>query len=65
MAAHNIGEATLWNAGARLMHAENPNGFDEVIIAVDMRRANHEACAACADMTARINQTVRCTIRLE
>ena len=57
-----LGEASLWDAGIRLMRAGNPEGWQAIIDAADMRRENRETIDACERTAAKINKPVRCTI---
>lgn len=64
MARHIIGEPTLWEAGTRLMRAGNPEGWQEIVDAADMRHRNREKIAGCEQAAAEAKETVRCTIRI-
>ena len=64
MAAHIIGEPTLWDAGIRLMRAGNPDGWQAIVDAADMRQANRDAIAACERTATKTKEPVRCTVRI-
>ena len=36
-----LGEATAWDAGIRLMRADNPEAWQAIVNAADMARENH------------------------
>ncbi|WP_213979429.1 DUF6118 family protein [Sphingomonas sp. dw_22] len=65
LAARVVREPTLWDAGIRLMRAGNPEGWQAVVDAADMRQANRDAIAACEQQAAKTKQLVRCTIGIE
>lgn len=62
MAAHIIGETSLWDAGVRLMRAGDPDAWLAVSAATEMRHDNREIIAACEQDAAKTNHPVRCTI---
>jgi hypothetical protein len=64
VARRTMGEPTLWDAGIRLMRAGNPEGWQAIIDAADMRQANRETIAACERAAAKAKESVRCTIRI-
>lgn len=64
MAAHIIGEETLWDAGARLMRAGNPDAWQGVTDAVGMRRDNLEAITGCEQRALKVKRIVRCTVTI-
>lgn len=59
-----LGEPTLWDAGIRLMRADNPEAWQAIVDAADMARANRNAIAACQKAAAKAKEPVRCTIRV-
>ena len=65
MARHIIGEPTLWEAGIRLMEAENPRAWRVISDSAEMRRANRDAIAKCERAATKTRKAVRCTIRVE
>lgn len=65
LAAHIVGEPTLWNAGTRLLSADNPQGWEALAAAAQMRHDNRTALAACEKAAAKAAGPVRCTIRVE
>lgn len=64
MAAHIIGEPTLWEAGARLMQADSPQAWNALTEAVELARDNREAIEKCRATTARIKKPGRCIIEV-
>jgi len=64
MAAHIIGEPTLWEAGSRMMQAGDPGSWRSTILAVEMRRDNREAIEKCERAAAKAKGMARCTIRI-
>jgi hypothetical protein len=64
MARHIIGEPTLWEAGIRMMQAGDPDSWQAIILAVEMRRDNREAIDACERKATKTRNAVRCTIRI-
>lgn len=63
VARRTMGEPTLWDAGIRLMQAGNPEGWQAIVDAADMRQANRDTIAACERATTKAKEPVRCTIR--
>jgi hypothetical protein len=64
IAARTVREPTLWDAGTRLMQAGNPEGWQAIVDAADMRQTNREAIDACERRAIKAKQPVRCTIRV-
>jgi hypothetical protein len=64
IAARTVREPTLWEAGARIMHADSPEAWQFIADAAEMRRANRDKIAACERAAAKTKKPVRCTIRL-
>lgn len=64
MARHIIGEPSLWEAGIRLMQAGNPERWNTVVTADEMRRDNHDAITKCEREAAKAKKEVRCTIKV-
>lgn len=65
MARHIIGEPTLWEAGIRMMRADDPDHWQAIIGAAEMRRDNREAIDACERKAAKARKVVRCTISIK
>lgn len=65
VARRTLGEASLWDAGIRLMQAGNPEGWQAIVDAADMRRENSDTIAACERAAAKSKEPVRCTIRIK
>lgn len=64
MARHIIGEPSLWEAGARLMQAGNPDAWSKVVATDELRRGNDNAIAKCERAAVKVQKSVRCTIRI-
>ncbi len=64
MAARAVGAPTVWDAGIRLMQAGNPQGWQAIVNAADMRRDNRETIAACEARAEMAKEPVRCTIMI-
>ena len=64
IAARTVREPTLWDAGTRLMQAGNPESWQVIVDAADMRQANRDAIDACLQRAAKAKQPVRCMIRV-
>jgi len=64
LAARTVREPTLWEAGTRIMRAGNPEGWQAIVDAADMRRANQDTIAACETAAEKAKEPVRCTIRI-
>lgn len=48
-----------------MMRAENPNAWQFVIEAAEIRRQNREVMDACEKRTAKTKRAVRCAIKIE
>ena len=64
VARRTLGEASLWDAGIRLMRTGNPDGWQVIVDAADMSRENRDTIAACEKASAKSKGPVRCTIRI-
>ncbi len=64
LATRAMGEPSPWDAGIRLMRTENPDGWQAIVNAADMRKANRDAIAACERAAGKAKGSVRCTIRI-
>lgn len=64
IAARTVREPTLWNAGTRLMQAGNPEGWQAIVDAADLRQANREAIEACVQRAIKTKQPVRCSVQI-
>lgn len=65
MAAHIVGEPSIWEAGARLMRAGNPEAWRGVVEAAQMVRDNRETIGGCEKAAAKTAEPVRCTIDVD
>ncbi|WCM25882.1 DUF6118 family protein [Sphingomonas sp. QA11] len=64
LAAHIIGEPTLWESGIRLMRAGSPQAWEAITAAAQMRHDNRNTIAACEQAAAKSRQPVRCIVRI-
>ena len=64
MAAHIVGESTLWDAGARMMRAGDPQAWRTLTVAIEIWRDNSASLGACRQKADKSEQPVRCTIRV-
>lgn len=62
MAAHILGEPSLWEAGSRMMQAGNPQCWQEIIDADRMRRDSRSVTEACEKKNAKAKNAARRTI---
>jgi hypothetical protein len=65
MAAHIIGEPTLWEAGTRLMQADSPQAWSALIEAAELARDNRDTIAACRKTAVEASRPIRCTISIK
>ncbi|WP_242130438.1 DUF6118 family protein [Sphingobium sp. Sx8-8] len=64
MAAHIIGESALWDAGARMMRAGDPQAWRTLTAAVEIWRDNRNLLDACTRKADKSEQPVPCNIRV-
>jgi hypothetical protein len=64
MAARMVGASSLWDAGARLMQAGDPQAWNALLHAADIQRDNRDAIEACRKSAATSRQPVRCAVRI-
>jgi hypothetical protein len=62
IAVRTIGAESLWDAGARLMRADNPEEWWFIVRATELGRETREAIAACEKKAAKRKEAVRCTV---
>ena len=60
IAAHIVGEPTLWEAGSRLMQADSPQAWKALIEAADLLRENRKAMEQCKKDAQRTRKPVSC-----
>ncbi|MEC3910413.1 DUF6118 family protein [Sphingobium sp. CR2-8] len=60
VARRTLGEASLWDAGIRLMRAGNPDGWQVIVDAADLARDNRNTIAVCEKATAKAKAKERC-----
>ncbi|GAA4770853.1 hypothetical protein GCM10023219_16980 [Stakelama sediminis] len=65
IARRTIGEPSLWDAGSRMMRADNPESWRAIVDAAEMRRQNREAIDACEKGAAKAKRSVKCIIKVE
>ena len=64
MAAHIIGEPTLWDAGTRMMRADSAEAWQALANAAELLRDNREAINACGQAASKAKGPVRCSIKI-
>ena len=64
IATRMVGASSLWDAGARIMQAGDPQAWSALLHAADTQRDNRETIAACRKSAATSRQPVRCTVRI-
>lgn len=62
VARRTLSEPSLWDAGIRLMRAENPDGWQAIVDAADLARENRDSISACQKAAAKANEPVSCTV---
>ncbi|WP_157081253.1 DUF6118 family protein [Novosphingobium naphthalenivorans] len=62
MAAHIIGEPTLWEAGSRLMQADSPRAWSALAEAADLLRDNRKAIEKCRNELRKDAGPIRCKL---
>lgn len=65
MAAHIVGERSMWEAGARLMQAGDPEGWQGVVAATQLMRENQDAIQNCEEAVVTTGRPARCTIEIK
>lgn len=64
IAARIVREPTLWEAGIRMMQADNLEAWQAIVDAAEMRRRNRKAINACEQRAAKAKKPVQCTIKV-
>jgi Family of unknown function (DUF6118) len=64
IAARMVGASSLWDAGARMMQAGDPQAWNALLHAADIQRNNRDAIEACRKSATMSRQPVRCTVRI-
>jgi hypothetical protein len=64
VATRTMGEPSPWEAGIRLMEVANPDGWQAIVEAADLRQANRDTIAACERTAEKSKEPVKCTIWL-
>jgi hypothetical protein len=62
MAAHIIGEPTLWEAGTRLMRADSPRAWNALIQTAGLLHDNRQAIEKCTTRASRTRKPARCVV---
>lgn len=65
MAAHMIGEPSLWDAGARMMKAGDPAAWRRILSAANMQRENLDKITACERAAAKTGKLDGCPILID
>ncbi len=64
IATRMVGATSIWDAGARMMQAGDPQAWNALLHAADIQRDNREAIEACRKSATTTRQPVRCTVRI-
>ena len=64
IATRMVGASSLWDSGARMMQAGDPQAWNALLRAADIQRDNREAIEACRKSATTSRQAVRCTVRI-
>lgn len=64
IATRMVGAPSIWDAGARMMQAGDPQAWNALLHAADIQRENREAIEACRKSATTSRQPVRCTVRI-
>ena len=64
IATRMVGASSIWDAGARLMQAGDPQAWNALLHAADIQRDNRDAIEACRKSAATWRQPVRCAVRI-
>lgn len=65
MAAHMLGEETLWGAGARVMQSGDPEAWQALTDAVDMLGNNLQIITRCEEEAAEAKRALECVIKVQ
>jgi len=64
MAARMVGQDTPWNAGMRMMRADDPVMWDAIVQASRVEQENREVIAGCVKNANGSGQIVRCSVKV-
>ena len=64
IAARMVGAPSLWDAGAWMMQAGDPQAWNAQLHAADIQRDNRDAIEDCRKSATTTRQPVRCTVRI-
>jgi hypothetical protein len=64
IAARAVRQATLWDAGMRLMRVDDPAAWETLVEATEMWRENHDVIAECKKLV-KSGRTTRCVIQIK
>ena len=64
IATRMVGASSIWDAGARMMQAGDPQAWNALLHAADIQRDNREVIEACGKSATTSRQPVRCTVRI-
>lgn len=65
IAARMVGASSLWDAGARMMQAGDPQAWNALLHAVDIQRDNRDVIHACRKTATSTKQSVHCTLTVK
>lgn len=64
-ARRTLGEASLWDAGIRLMRAASPEKWEVIVAATELSHSNRDSINACKQAAAKVKGTVKCSIKVD
>jgi Family of unknown function (DUF6118) len=64
IAARMLDEASGWEAGSRLIRADNPQAWSAVVEAARLAQANRQIISSCIKKANAARKPVRCTISI-
>lgn len=64
IATRMVGASSIWDAGARMMQAGDPQAWNALLHAADIQRDNRDAIDACRKTASTSREPVRCTVRI-
>lgn len=65
VATRTMGEASLWEAGIRLMRAGNPKNWEAIVRTADLARSNRAHIDDCREAAAKAGKQIKCVIFVE
>ena len=64
IATRMVGASSIWDAGARMMQAGDPQAWNALLHTADIQRDNRDAIDACRKTATTSREPVRCTVRI-